>query len=398
MLMPSPLLTTTAETGDTCRQLPLRWEVRGRDQRHEVLSLWRTLEKSLGSIAVTCTAAWTESWLNHFGDQVAHQFGLVWRGNQLRSVFLLSQDVTDRQSLIPLTTWHVGTAGEPDRDSVCVEYNDWLCFPEDRDAVLNLMITAQALGLGGDRLVLDGFASVDLPDNVTRERGWQLTRKVANYCDLRTVRESGAELITAFGDSTRKGIRQNLRHCGPVEVEWTETPAAAHSVFDELITLHQERWIAEGQPGCYASPRFTAFHRELIERLVPAGLMTIVRVKANGVTMGCSQVLLDRGRALVYQGGRIANSGKKSPGLITDYLCMLECLNRGYDAYDFMAGDSIHKRRLSTHTVPLVWAEYRWPGWRLPLYDALRSCKQTAKRWLNRSPQTDMNSPPAKVS
>lgn len=391
-------MMTTAETGGTVGRWPLRWEVRDHSHRGEVLSLWKSLEQSLGPIAVMCTAAWTECWLNHFGEVVPHQFGLVWRGEQLRSVFLLCLDVADRQSLIPFNTWHLGTAGEPDRDSVCVEYNDWPCFPEDRVAVLELLVSSQALNLGGDRFILDGCASVDLPDCVTTERGWRLTRKIANYCDLRTVRENRSELIAGFGDSTRKGIRQNLRDCGPVEVEWTDTAAAAHTVFDDLITLHQQRWTAEGQPGCYASRRFTAFHRELIDRLVPAGRMTIVRVKANGMTIGCSQLLLDRGRALVYQGGRIANTGKKSPGLITDYLCMLECLNRGYDAYDFMAGDSIHKRRLSTDTMPLVWAEYRWPGWRLPLYDALRSCKRTAKRWLIRSLPTDSNSSTEKVS
>ncbi len=398
MLMPAPETTTNAVPDDAIERLPLRWERRRPDQWHEVRPLWMTLEKSLGSVAVTCSMDWTESWLQHFGDLIPHQFGFVWRGERLLSVFLLSQDFAERRSWLPLRTWRMGTAGEPDRDSVCVEYNDWLCVPEERDAVLELIVSTRACGLKGDRLVLDGFAAVDLPDHVNSQNGWLLSRKTANYCDLRTVRESGAELISSFGDSTRKGIRQNLRDCGPVEVEWTENAAAAHAVFDDLIQLHQERWLADGQPGCYSSKRFTAFHRELIDRLVPAGKMSIVRVRANGVTLGCSQILLDRGRALVYQGGRIANSGKKSPGLITDYQCMLECLQRGYDAYDFMAGDSLHKRRMSTHSVPLVWAEYRWPGWRLPLYDALRSCKQSAKRWMKRSPQAEPAPPSEKAT
>lgn len=395
MLMSPPREMATAETG-TVDSAPLRWEIRGSDQRADVLALWAGLEHELKSVALTCTATWTEAWLRHFGDLVPHRFGLVWRGEQLRSAFLLTQNVTDRRAWLPVTTWHMGTAGEPDRDSVCVEYNDWLCVPEDRDAVLKMIISTNAHGLGGDRFLLDGFASVDLPDNVNVDHGWQITRKVANYCDLRSVREEGGELISVFGDSTRKGIRQNLRDYGTVDVEWAQTAETAHAAFDELIVLHQERWTAEGQPGCYSSPRFTAFHRELIDRLVPAGQMVIVRVKAGGTTLGCSQLLLDRGRAMVYQGGRIANSGKKSPGLITDYLSMLACLNRGYDAYDFMAGDTIHKRRLSTHAMPLVWAEYRWPGWRLPLIDTLRSCKHQVKQWFRRPSPTEPAPSPAK--
>ncbi len=390
-----PMIAATVTTVSDASTSPLRCEWRDASQRGEVLALWRSLESALGSVGITCTAAWTESWLHHFGDLVPHQFGLAWRDKQLRSVFLLTQDVADRRSYLPLTTWRMGTAGEPDLDSVCVEYNDWLCAPEEREAVLKLILSSNHR-LRGDRIVLDGFASVDLPDAVTAEKGWRLTRMVANYCDLRSARDSGTELITLFGDSTRKGIRQNLRDCGTTEVEWCETPAAAHAAFDELIALHQERWNAVGQPGCYSSPRFTAFHRELIDQMVPSGQMTIVRVKAAGVTLGCSQLLIDRGRALVYQGGRIANTGKKSPGLITDYLSMVECLRRGCDAYDFMAGDSIHKQRLSTHNVPMVWAEYRWPGWRLPLFDTLRSMKRSTKRWFSREPQAVSAVPSAK--
>ncbi len=398
----TPMLTTqrneqTADhTADNFPRAPLRLEWHGGDARANVMALWKSLEHQLAPVAVTCAAAWTEGWLKHFGDLVPHRFGVAWRGTEPRSVFLLAQDLADRRSWLPRRTWHMGTAGEPDRDSVCVEYNDWLCVPEDRDAVLSAILTSHDPCITGDRLMLDGFAAVDLPDTVTTERGWRLVRKVANYCDLRTTREKGQELVTVFGDSTRKGIRQNLRDSGPTEVEWAETPHVAHALFDELIELHQERWTAVGQPGCYSSERFTAFHRDLIDRLVPTGQMTVVRVKAGGVTLGCSQVILDRNRVLVYQGGRIAHSGKKSPGLITDYLCMQESLRRGYDAYDFMAGDSIHKQRLSTHTMPLVWAEYRWPGWRLPLYDALRSTKQTLTKWWSRATPTTAETTSAK--
>jgi hypothetical protein len=382
-------LTLTQPQGDVTTHevaAPLVLEVCAADQRARVMSEWKQLEQSLAPVAISCSAAWVECWLDHFGNLIRHQFVIARRGDVTKAVLLLTTDLGDRRSLLPITTWHFGTAGELDRDSVCVEYNDWLCVPAEKDAVLSALLNSREPSLAGDRWKLDGFAAIDLPDTVSAEAGWQCDRRLARYLDLRTIRESGRELITFFGDSTRKHIRQNIRDYGQIQTEWTDTVAAAHAAFDEQIALHQERWTLVGEPGCYASRRFTAFHRELIDRLVPTGQMTVVRVRAGDTTLGASQLLMDRGRILVYQGGRLANSGKHSPGLITDYMCMLESLRRGYDAFDFMAGDSQHKQRMTTHSAPLVWAEKRLPGWKLPVLDALRSLKRNAQGWMTSQP------------
>ncbi len=375
---------------------PVTLEFHSASERALVIAAWKQLESDLAPVAVTCSANWIECWLNHYGDHVPHQFVIARRATAVCAILLLTEDVHDRRAWIPAITRRCGTAGELDRDSVCVEYNDWLCAPHEKEEVLTALLTSPDRRLSGDRWMLDGFAAIDLPDSVAPQSGWRCERKLARYCDLREVRASGRELITFFGDSTRKTIRQNLRDYVDAHVEWAETLRAAHAIFDELITLHQARWQSVGEPGCYASVRFTAFHRELIDRLFPAGQLAVVRVQAGGITLGCSQFLIDRHRVLVYQGGRVLNTGKHSPGLVTDYLSMLESLRRGYDAFDFMAGDSIHKQRLTTHTAPLVWAERRMPGWKLPAFDLFRSLKRTATALVTLRDTTTTAQPPSK--
>jgi CelD/BcsL family acetyltransferase involved in cellulose biosynthesis len=149
--------------------------------------------------------------------------------------------------------------------------------------------------------------------------------------------------------------------------------------------LHQHRWTSEGQPGCYHSRVFSAFHRELIDRMVPDGRLLLIRVSAGDRTLGCTQFFIDRGRALNYQGGRLANTKKHSPGLITDYACMQACLDRGYAAYDFMAGDSLHKQRLTTDTTPLAWGVRRRPRLKFTVMNQLRRYKQLAMGWASPS-------------
>ncbi|HUQ71298.1 MAG TPA: GNAT family N-acetyltransferase, partial [Planctomycetaceae bacterium] len=225
-------------------------------------------------------------------------------------------------------------------------------------------------------LCCDGFAVHELPEMADATSGWMQDIRMAWWTNLERVRESGRELIQFFGRSTRRHIRQNLRDYGPVTVEQPQSLADAQTFFDEMVDLHQARWTEEGLPGCYASRAFTALHRELIDRMFGDGRLLLLRVRAGNVTLGCTQFFIDRGRALNYQGGRLTNTGRLSSGLITDYCCMQFCLERGYSAYDFMAGDSQHKQTLSTDTTPLSWRVCRRPRLKFAVMNQLRKCKQ----------------------
>uniref|UniRef100_A0A7C4LMC4 GNAT family N-acetyltransferase n=1 Tax=Schlesneria paludicola TaxID=360056 RepID=A0A7C4LMC4_9PLAN len=346
--------------------------------RSEALRLWRAIEHGLPEVPLMCSADWTETWLNHYGEVVPHRFVVMFREHAPMAIVLLTLGVEARRGVIPVHAWHVGTAGELDTESVCIEFNALLCHPEDRPHVWHALETCLEQEDEWDELRFDGVSEHDLPFAATSSNGWEIVRKKARYMDLDEVRRSGRELLSVLGDSTRNSIRQNLRFFSPWQSEWSTSVEHARDIFEEMVQLHQVRWQAEGQPGCYASPRFTAFHRELLDRLVPRQAMALLRLRSPVETLGCVQLLMDRGRALVYQGGRSLRHPKRSPGLLADYLAMAECLARGYRAYDFMAGDSMHKQRLTTHTLDLIWAVRRRPRWKFSLMNRLKQIK----RWL----------------
>ena len=83
-------------------------------------------------------------------------------------------------------------------------------------------------------------------------------------------------------------------------------------------------------------------------------------------------MFLEGRRVLNYQAGRIAYEGKRSPGLVVDCLSIEESMKRGYDIWDFMAGESFHKQRLSTHHESRAWIRLRRPRIKYVLVDALR--------------------------
>jgi len=49
------------------------------------------------------------------------------------------------------------------------------------------------------------------------------------------------------------------------------TSAALQDAFAILVELHQRRQTARGQPRCFASPRYTAFHRDVSAILAERG-------------------------------------------------------------------------------------------------------------------------------
>ncbi|MDZ4683675.1 MAG: GNAT family N-acetyltransferase [Planctomycetaceae bacterium] len=369
-----PAETACRAERDACAPVAVEWWDSTR--RAEAIAVWFALEQQLGGLPVMCSADWTDAWLRHYGSIVSHRFAVGRVAGRIVGVILLTRGVEDHDGWFASRAWHLGTAGEPDADSVCIEYNALACEPAYRDAFFDEVIRQLQTEPDWDELCCDGFAVHDLPEVSDASTGWMQDRRMAWWTNLERVRESGRELVQFFGISTRRHIRQNLRDYGTVTVEQPQSFADAHAFFDEMVDLHQARWTQDGQPGCYASRAFTALHRELIDRMVGDGRTLLLRVRANNVTLGCTQFFIDRGRALNYQGGRLTNSGRLSPGLITDYCCMQFCLERGYSAYDFMAGDSQHKQRLSTDTTPLSWRVCRRPRLKFTIMNQLRKCKQ----------------------
>ena len=351
------------------------------------LALWRELDLRLRNPFLFCSWDWIDAWVRVFGPSLPHFYFVGRCGGEVVGIALLVEG-SFREGLIPIRTLHLGTAGEPVRDSVCVEYNRLLVAPLHAAAFADALRKHLSAEARWDRLHLDGLASDWVPRLVEPGAPQELLRIPSHYFDLRLARDAGRDVLATLGSSTRRNIKQNQRQLGTITLDWSETVDDAEAIFNELIALHQARWTAEGKPGCYASASFTGFHRALLQRLVPQKRMVLARGRTSNGTLGCVQLLVERNRLLLYQCGSARLDSKLSPGLITDYLSMQAGLERGFDAYDFLAGDTVHKRKLSTHAQEVVWATWRRPSWKFRLADALRAVKRRLVRPTPAAPNT----------
>jgi CelD/BcsL family acetyltransferase involved in cellulose biosynthesis len=337
--------------------------------RAEALEQWAALESAIGPEALSCSHAWTETWLAHYGDVVPHRFLLGSVEGEPRGIALVTQE---RGRPLRPRTLHLGTAGEPAGSSVYVERNRLLVAPAERAAFAAALMQHLAADGSWDRLRLDGLHAEDAEALLGGRADVQLDAQESPVADL----SAAADVVDALSGSRRQRVRRNLRAFGEVEVEWAETPGQAQQILDDLIALHQARWTADGADGAFANARFTAFHRELIARLLPDRRVALVRVRRGAELVGCLYGLVEGTRLLFYQSGlRRYEDNRLKAGVVAHVAFMRACRERALTTYDFLAPAARYKQELSTGSEQLVWAELARPGWRTRLSSAVRSIR-----------------------
>jgi CelD/BcsL family acetyltransferase involved in cellulose biosynthesis len=354
----------------------LRWRTYAPSEVDAALAAWRRLEQRLGDSSCACSAAWTQCWINAYGDLIPYHILAAEAGGEVRGICLIAEGVGQRVGPFALPTRHLGTAGEPQPGSVCVEYNRLLVEP----AFLPDFVQGVWKHLAVDRrwlqLRLDGFSETDLAPWLAHFPGAEIRRRDSKFFDLRKARDAGTDVLAQLGKSTRSNLKRRLKQYGELHCEWAESADAAEDILHELIQLHQARWQAVGQPGAFASERFLRFQRECALQLFLEGRSVLFRVRHQGETVGCLYLLIDQNRLLDYLSGFADFEVKPSPGLTTHLLCMTHALARGYDAYDFLVGDKRHKDNLSTDVAQLCWLTWSRPSWKFAAVSALRTVKQ----------------------
>ncbi len=366
----------------------LIWHVLTASQIEEGLALWRQLELRLGNVPVACSSTWTESWLQVYGDVVPYQLLVAESGGLVRGLCLLTHGVGQKDGPFSVRTRHLGTAGEPQPGSVCVEYNGLLVDPNFRSEFIADLSRRLMAEVEMEQFRLDGFPVEELslwqqhfPTAAVRSRD-------SRYFDLAAARMSGTDVLSQLGKSTRSNLKRRLKQYGELTCEWASDITQAEDILQELIQLHQARWQAIGEPGAFASERFLEFQQQASLKLFLEGKAVLFRVRQQNDTIGCLLLLNDRQRLLDYLSGFASFEEKPSPGLISHYLCMCEALKRNFDAYDFLVGDKRHKDNLSNQVAQLGWMTWSRPS----LKSAVLSVCRRMKGRLSRSSQSEVAS------
>jgi len=322
---------------------------------------WQTLEQEINNKGLTNSWKWIETWLKQY-KHIPHRFAFGVRDGQTIGAVLVTQPLKRFKNIIPILSLHLGTNGEPLEEKTCVEYNRLLVAPENLSTFsMELMRNLQQLRWS--QLVLHGFVPEHAEALIEASTRLGITFSEQNKEACPTFNFSkalGAPDVISALRSSKKRIKSNIdkmNNQSPLKCEWAETTEHAQDILEELIEFHTRKWENTQIPSSFQSDRVKHYHKELIDAFFPESAI-VFRVKFGEKTVGCLFGFVEDNHVLGYKGGiNLSPDMKKfTPGLVTHALCMEECRKRGYNEYNFLAGEALYKTQLSNTENFLIWA------------------------------------------
>ncbi len=308
---------------------------------------------------------WIGNWLQELPPGIEPKILNVQRGSTVVGLAALVAKQTSRHRFLRSKGLYLSETGAARYDQLTMEYNGFLVERKSGDTILRHCLEWLSDREGQwDELYLSGLAAVN------RERYERIAgaiglrtfvrdSKACFYVDLDTVRQRGGDYIEQRSGNTRYQVRRSLRRYqayGQVTLEVAKNIDQALIYFAELKKLHQTYWIRRGQPGAFANEFFERFHTSLIKNRFAEREIQLLHITAGLKTIGYLYNFYDRGRVYAYQSGFNYDADPKlKPGLVSHCVAIGYYLTQKVKIYDFMAGDSQHKRSLATNTADMTW-------------------------------------------
>lgn len=231
------------------------------------------------------------------------------------------------------------------------EYADWIVDPEMETATLNAIADA-LLGAKSE------WDTIWMP----RMAGWTgAIERIKKACDTkkllhhsRTVDFSYFDLPVemklyeeSFSAKHRQQMRRKRRkllNMEGVEVVLCESPEDLSHFLEALFKLHYRRWQLDGQEGCFRRKPYEAeFYRQFAQIALENNWLRLIAITDNGEIKSIQIGYVYEGTFLQLQEG-FDPSYVQGAGNVLRTEVIERCINAGLHGYDFLGGDSGHKR------------------------------------------------------
>lgn len=146
--------------------------------------------------------------------------------------------------------------------------------------------------------------------------------------------------------SHRKQLRRLERRVLDTEqAVWhlVQTVAEFEVAWPLLIDLHQRRRISLGEPGCFASPRWAAFHRDIAKQLLGNGQLRLSWLEIAGQPVAAEYHFAGQHATWAYQGGVDPDRIDEEPGRLSMIRTFQHAIAEGHQQLDLLRGDEPYK-------------------------------------------------------
>lgn len=241
----------------------------------------------------------------------------------------------------------------------CSDHLSVLCARQDSTAVTNALAewlmnqSCSASGEDWNMINLDGVLSDDPVVCELLKQLEQLGCMVHRQNGFHSWRVplpgTWDEYRSQLSKPNRRHVRvlqERLVDTGTVNIQAVESPDEFSRVWPLFVDLHQRRRQGLGQSGCFASPAFAGFARQVAEEFLRLGKLELLWIERAGEPMAAQLALIDGGVTYAYQVGVNPEMLADSPGWLVHTQSIKRAIAKGHMAFDFLRGDEPHKQRM----------------------------------------------------
>jgi CelD/BcsL family acetyltransferase involved in cellulose biosynthesis len=219
-------------------------------------------------------------------------------------------------------------------------------------------------GEASDEWDLIELSGVDAEDSTAArlveqlaERDFSIHQQAGESCWRLELPAEWDQYVRTLSKTRRERARQIVRRSfdtGRAVSTQVNERAELPNFFDVLVTLHQKRRESLGQPGCFADPVFTQYHREVMERFFDLGRLRLQYVLLDGRPVAIEYDLVGQNTVYFYQSGIEPAVLEERPGWMGTIGSLRAAIEQGYRTFDFMRGDEAYKSSWGAQPCPTV--------------------------------------------
>jgi CelD/BcsL family acetyltransferase involved in cellulose biosynthesis len=329
---------------------------------------WLSLLTSSPVNEPTLSPTWLLTWWGVFGPVGGRQLKVAVFRDGHRLVGLAP--MLGRRHLyrghLPFQRIEMLGTGESAEDEVCSDYSNIIAERGAEHQVSRALVQALSQGLFGrwDELVVPMAAGDQGGCGVLvgcfNDAGFSTRTQIISSAPYIPLPRTWDEYLRSLSSDNRYYLKRSMRDFntwagGEVELKCATSAKELKEGKRILMDLHQERWHADGQPGVFTSLRFREFHDRVLPLLLAEGALELVWLEVRNEPVAALYNIRWNGKIYSYQSGRRLGLPRGlRPGVVVHSYAIQRAIRMGLREYDFLAGVSQFKRKLSLTSRPLV--------------------------------------------